>query len=434
MLLNSKSEIRVVDDARSRVKVSSKSRYPLELNVAELFKKYGANRILFCTFTFRFKIWESEECQKRWNSLNTNILKKHFICGVVVKELHKDGGFHLHCVLVVPFEFKLHEQFWSDINNKYYARCDVNLRNLWNIVRKSAFTYGFGRIECLPARKGGQALSRYISKYLSKALLDRKLCGQKLKSVRLVNYLGNISKKSRILSWGEFKRVYKKTRLVESYKRMKFRMLFIVGQSTVNTWRWRVAGTGYSWIGAGYRWRRVLMLVEKFVNDNKLAQSQLSHRMFTLDNLVHIIFNCNKSSQSRMIDALILKDNQISKMRWIQTFKCSPVNKIQTFDFSEIDIDDDTKYSKWGYSASEFIYGQQSIVHAVQSINSYISNLFNFKNPLIINYFKTEDYDVTNQAELPEAHFQLALSYNFCLLDYMTSNGSESDFYYNENT
>jgi hypothetical protein len=167
--------------------IRTKSRIPLEENIRELFKD-GSNRVLFCTFTTPDRVYKKEELQRRWNSLSTNVLRKFIVAGVCVPEMHKDGSWHLHVVIKLPWTFNLHSEFWSDIKHKFYAKVDPSLRWFWNTVRKAGIPYGFGRFEALPPKKGGLAMSRYLSKYLSKSLISR---GTKLnlKGMRLVRYV-----------------------------------------------------------------------------------------------------------------------------------------------------------------------------------------------------------------------------------------------------
>jgi len=170
----------------------SKSRIPLEENVDELFSLAGSeNRILFLTLTGKEKIWDRKELQKRWNSFTTGVLRLYVLCGVMVPEQHKDGSFHAHAVILLPWSYKWTPDCWHAIDHHNYTHIDCNLRWFWNHMRERMWYYGFGRFEALPPKKGRLAMSRYLSKYLTKSL-DLRLNDRRMKGMRLVRYINNL--------------------------------------------------------------------------------------------------------------------------------------------------------------------------------------------------------------------------------------------------
>jgi len=252
------------------VKARTKSRLPLVMNIDWMLAKYGINRILFLTLTTPDRVYDKDELQRRWNSMSTHVLRHHVICGVAVPEQHADGAWHIHCVVVLPFDFQLHDQFWSDVKRKFYARCDPRLRWFWNIMRKQGKAYGFGRFEGLPPKKGGKGLSKYLSKYLSKSLSNRN-GKSKLKGMRLVRYINaqpkitskgpngesltvRVQRNLRMPGNTHVKRV--KLQSESEYQRNNVNLSYSVTLTDIT--RWRVATCQYGSVLGGRPFRYVM--------------------------------------------------------------------------------------------------------------------------------------------------------------------------------
>lgn len=179
----------------------------LSQNVQWMAETFGIERIGFLTITCgdwvgkKFvKVSDREEASRRFNSLMTHVVRKRYRCGVTVQERHADGGIHFHLICVAPgnlrdgFKWDEFDRLQGEVRAKKIkgwrgedvgaAEC---LRAEWSHWRKVAERFGFGRCEMLPVRKNGQAVGRYVAKYVGKTWLNRK---PEDKGARLVRYFG----------------------------------------------------------------------------------------------------------------------------------------------------------------------------------------------------------------------------------------------------
>ena len=161
-----------------------KSAELLQMAVYELAKKYGISRLGFLTLTFKEFITDSKESQKRLNSLNTNILKNRYQANIRVFERCKSGRIHYHLIIVLPEDIRTGFNF-EEIQQNNYRSANKYLRSEWAFWRKTSKKYGFGRTELLPIKSTSEAISKYVGKYISKNVQQRK---PKDKGIRLVSY------------------------------------------------------------------------------------------------------------------------------------------------------------------------------------------------------------------------------------------------------
>jgi len=176
--------------------------------VEALARQYGADRLGFVTLTFPCSVRSLPEAQDRWHSLRTHILSNRYVRSICVVERHKSGGIHWHLVVVLPERLECFETFdhgaWikaqqaaakygprsplSRFYTKAYGKsaCPV-LRREWAFWATRAPAYGFGRVNTLPVRKNGQAVARYLAKYCTKCVWERR---EEEKGARLVRFVG----------------------------------------------------------------------------------------------------------------------------------------------------------------------------------------------------------------------------------------------------
>lgn len=72
-----------------------KSTTALEMNVKAFIEAFGLNKVGFLTLTFADDVTDPKEAQRRFHSLRTNFLKRHFpeyVC--VYERTKKDSVFH----------------------------------------------------------------------------------------------------------------------------------------------------------------------------------------------------------------------------------------------------------------------------------------------------------------------------------------------------
>jgi hypothetical protein len=168
-----------------------KSRHRLIMAIEWMVKKYGLNNVGLLTLTFgvpgsgrgsqatkelREQAKDLEFVQKRWHSLNSNIIRGRYQDWICILEPQGDGVWHLHVVVVTKFDIRTGTDVETLTNYSLPAwmRRGKHLRNEalaaeWRMLREIACKYRFGRIELLPIKKTGEALARYLANYLSKS-------------------------------------------------------------------------------------------------------------------------------------------------------------------------------------------------------------------------------------------------------------------------
>jgi len=214
----------------------SKSTLPLFMNIQCLVDTYGMNRLVFATFTFEGDVMDPKEAQRRWNSLNSNFLKKYIVSGVVVIEPTKRGVCHFHACLVLPFSFAYTAKTIADIKKGNYRTTDPELRAFWALMRSNLPTYGFGRSQFIPWH-GERTMAKYMTKYFTKTRLDLHTGVDKelWKGVRLIRYLGN-SKASKLV----------------------FLPDMVTSVVVAPLFGWRVCSCRYTWVEGGRAFRQKL--------------------------------------------------------------------------------------------------------------------------------------------------------------------------------
>lgn len=186
-----------------------KTAYALEQNCARLCLEAGIERIGFLTLTVGDlvgetfeQIWEPEEASRRINSLITGLLSDLFVRAIIVTERHKSGAIHFHLVVETAEDIRGGFDFAAflrartarkageidhEAERAYEASATPALRALWGVLRDRLPGYGFGRAELTPIFKTGEAISRYVGKYVEKNLFNRRTEDKRKK---LVRYMG----------------------------------------------------------------------------------------------------------------------------------------------------------------------------------------------------------------------------------------------------
>ena len=152
----------------------------------QLAKEFGIERLGFLTLTFADPVLELKEANRRFNSLNTHILKARYCRAVVVPERQRSRRLHYHLLVVVDADIRTGVDFEA-FKRRDYRSAGPALRAEWFFWRKTAPAYRFGRTELLPVRSTAEGIARYVGGYIGKHVRER---AETDKGARLVRYLG----------------------------------------------------------------------------------------------------------------------------------------------------------------------------------------------------------------------------------------------------
>lgn len=149
-----------------------KSAAALEMNVRQFIEVFGIEKVGFLTLTFADDVQDVKEASRRFHSLRTNFLKKHFEHYVCVYERMKSGRIHFHLIVNTREDIRRGLNF-QQIQARNYTSANKNLRQLWQVLRENMEKYGFGRSELLPVKTNSKGLARYVGKYIAKHIDSR---------------------------------------------------------------------------------------------------------------------------------------------------------------------------------------------------------------------------------------------------------------------
>ncbi len=169
----------------------AKAAFHLRQNVAAFIKFFGRNHCLFFTVTDEEGLHPSQFA-RRWN----HFLRRHgawIVSFIRVLEPQKQGRPHYHLLVAVPWDTQPAKFDWQaldecqqerrsvgttarfrELRARYKQSAAPELVAMWGALRKILPRYGLGRAELLPLRKGQEAISEYIGKYLEAGLTIRK--------------------------------------------------------------------------------------------------------------------------------------------------------------------------------------------------------------------------------------------------------------------
>lgn len=169
----------------------AKAAFHLRRNVESFVRHWGRNHCLFFTVTDEANL-HPKEFARRWNSflVRNGAWIRSFIR---VLEPQKQGRPHYHLLVAVPFDTGPDKLDWEafdacqqerrangptarfrEMRARYKASAAPGLVELWPLLRKVLPRYGLGRAELLPLRKGKEAISEYVGKYLEAGLVLRR--------------------------------------------------------------------------------------------------------------------------------------------------------------------------------------------------------------------------------------------------------------------
>lgn len=158
----------------------------LATEIILLAKRFGIAKVGLLTLTFAEHITRIKEAQRRFNSLNTGILRDRYERAIASVERQESGRLHFHVAVVLRADIRTGADFEAFERQDYRSGNQV-LRSEWAFWRKTAPAYGFGRTELLPVKSTAEAIGRYLGKYISKHIRHRE---QRDVGARLVRFSG----------------------------------------------------------------------------------------------------------------------------------------------------------------------------------------------------------------------------------------------------
>lgn len=169
----------------------AKAAFHLRRNVGSFVEHFGRDHCLFFTVTDEANLHPTQFA-RRWNSYL--VRNGGWIVSFIrVLEPQKQGRPHYHLLVAVEwntrpesFDWKAfdacqkerrangHTARFRELRARYKASAAPELVALWSLLRKVLPRYGLGRAELLPLRKGKEAISEYVGKYLEAGLILRR--------------------------------------------------------------------------------------------------------------------------------------------------------------------------------------------------------------------------------------------------------------------
>jgi hypothetical protein len=198
-----------------------KKMFTLRLRIEWMVKTYGVCHVGLQTMTIRENVTDRKEFERRFKSIATNAFPKIYVEWLRVFERQQRGAWHAHVVVVTKEDILTGtdavglNQLLKDKKDRkisksvYYSGikrlASPNLKAVWKEFRrlcgigefkarrqkKRARYYKFDACHLLPIISTAQALSVYVSKYISKGFEHRR---PEDKGMRLVGCTRNVSR------------------------------------------------------------------------------------------------------------------------------------------------------------------------------------------------------------------------------------------------
>jgi len=212
-------------------------------NVINFIKEHGLNKVGFLTITnsddLQFNnVQDWQESQRRFNSFRTHILKPMFKDYVIVLEPQQSGRIHYHMLVDCGSDIRSGIDF-KQIEERIYTSANETLRGLWKMLRESSKKYGFGRTELLPIKKEGEAVGKYIGKYLSKRdILSECLKRNNVRKFggRKVRYSAGAGKSNTRFAWASSKKYREAVKVLADFLGVDE---YTISGRLGNSWNWK---------------------------------------------------------------------------------------------------------------------------------------------------------------------------------------------------
>jgi hypothetical protein len=173
--------------------------HTLFANVARLIEMApSVGHVGFFTLTTK-DVTTKEDFSRLWNSMRTHFWNTcpHFGHSVGTFEQQKRGAWHLHVLVILPYDIREGVNF-EEFAQRRYKSASPYLRSVWRDLRGACMRYGFGRHELMPVKSNAEAMARYIGKYISKHIGQRD---DDAKGKRLITYSRGWIRNNMRFSW-----------------------------------------------------------------------------------------------------------------------------------------------------------------------------------------------------------------------------------------
>jgi len=140
------------------------------------------------------------EAQRRFNSLNSHVIRHRYERAICVWERQKSGRIHFHLLVVVETDIRTGANF-VEFDNQVYKSANVALRSEWAFWRKTAPLYRFGRTELLPVKSTIEGIGKYVGKYVAKHITFRSKEDIGARVVRFLGYQSGDRKFKAQFAW-----------------------------------------------------------------------------------------------------------------------------------------------------------------------------------------------------------------------------------------
>lgn len=153
-----------------------KTAFVLLENAQRFVDRYGLEYVGFLTLTFPDNVTDHREAYRRFCNLRKCFLSVIFGEYLMVKERQIRGAWHFHLLIQVHQDirtgFNFDEVFPGKGRRGRYSSASPYLRSIWQEMRQALPRYGFGRAELAPIRSTGEAMAKYVGKYLEQNVIN----------------------------------------------------------------------------------------------------------------------------------------------------------------------------------------------------------------------------------------------------------------------
>jgi hypothetical protein len=161
---------------------------------------FGVERLGFLTLTFKDNVRDLREAQRRFHSLETNVIKARYKRSVGVWERQERGAVHFHLIVVLDADIRSGADFQA-FERRDYRSANSALRSEWAFWRKTAPAYRFGRTELLPVKSTAEGIAAYVGKYVSKHIANRTEADLGARVIRFIGYGPGDRRASARMGW-----------------------------------------------------------------------------------------------------------------------------------------------------------------------------------------------------------------------------------------